>query len=408
MPLFQFEAVTYSGKTERGTVEGESLKIVRQQLINKGLVPVLITDIVADHALPNSEKKLFAGNKSISSKDLCVLTKQLALLVRSGISIEESLRIIAEDTNIKSHTHKLLETVLTDIRSGIPLSQALASHPKSFGTFFRGVVAAAEQSGQMGHVLSQVAIFLEKREALKQKALSAMVYPAMLISVSLMVIIFLMTYVVPQIVRVFESTKQKLPIITQIVMAISNFLTHWGLLLLIALLAGSLVFSYLLRKSEFKFWFDGFCLKIPVIGRLLLEFETARFSGTMSLLVEANIPILSALHHAKNTLSNTVLRKIVEDAEVRVSEGSSLAKSLAYQGIFSPILIHLIRSGEASGKLAEMLQYGAENSEQQAENKTKVFTNLLEPILILVMGFLVLGIVMAVMQPILEMNNGIR
>ncbi len=408
MPLFQFEAVTYSGKTERGTIEGESLKSVRQQLINKGLVPVLITDIVSDHASSGNNKKQFFKNISISSKDLCVLTKQLALLVRSGISIEESLTIIAEDAHIKSHKQKLLEIVLTDIRSGVPLSQALASHPKSFGTFYRGIVAAAEQSGQMGHVLSQVAIFLEKRESLKQKALSAMVYPAMLVSVSLMVIIFLMTYVVPQIVRVFESTKQKLPLITQIVMAISNFLTQWGLVLLIALLAASLVFSYLLRKPEFKFWFDGLCLKIPVVGRLLLEFESARFSGTMSLLVEANIPILSALHHAKNTLSNMVLRKILDGAEIRLSEGSSLAKAMAYQGIFSPILTHLIRSGEASGKLAEMLQYAAENSEQQAEHTTKVFTNLLEPILILVMGFLVLGIVMAVMQPILEMNNGIR
>ena len=370
-------------------------------------MPVLITDIVSQQASSGS-KSFFSSSQAISAKDLCILTKQLALLVRSGISIEESLSIIAEDSNIKSHTHKLLETVLMDIRSGIPLSQALASHPKSFGTFYRGIVAAAEQSGQMGHVLTQVGIFLEKREALKQKALSAMVYPAMLVSVSLMVIIFLMTYVVPQIVRVFESTKQKLPLITQIVMAISNFLTQWGLLLLITLLAGSLVFNYLLRKPAFKFWFDGFCLKIPLVGRLLLEFETARFSGTMALLVEANIPILSALHHAKNTLSNTVLRKIVEEAEIRLSEGSSFAKAMANQGIFSPILIHLIRSGEASGKLAEMLQYGAENSELEAEHKTKVFTNLLEPILILVMGFLVIGIVMAVMHPILEMNTGVR
>ena len=191
-------------------------------------------------------------------------------------------------------------------------------------------------------------------------------------------------------------------------MAISNFLTHWGLPLLIALLACLLLFNHLLRKPAFKYWFDDICLKIPFIGRLLLEFETARFSGTMSLLVGANIPILSALHYSKNTLSNRVLRKTVDEAEIRLNEGSSFAKAMAHQGIFSPILIHLIRSGEASGKLSEMLQYGAENSELEAEHKTKVFTNLLEPVLILIMGFLVLGIVMAVMQPILEMNNGIR
>jgi general secretion pathway protein F len=407
MPLFQFEALTYSGKTERGTIEGESVRVVKQLLLNKGLVPVSIRDAISGNTA-RRQGSLFSGSKAISSKDLSILTKQLALLVKAGIPIEEALSVIAQDGGIKQHTQKILEEVLSDIRSGIPLSQAIANHPKSFGTFYQGIVAAAEQSGQMGQVLTHLAIFLEKREALKQKALGAMVYPAMLVSVSIMVIVFLMTYVVPQIVRVFESTKQKLPLITQIVMVISNFLTQWGLLLLIILLVGFLAFSYLLRRPAFKYGFDSFCLKIPLIGRLLLEFETARFSGTMSLLVGANIPILSALHHAKNTLSNTVLRKTVEEAEIRLSEGSSFAKAMAHQGIFSPILIHLIRSGEASGKLSEMLQYGADNAELEAEHKTKVFTNLLEPVLILVMGFLVLGIVMAVMQPILEMNNGIR
>jgi general secretion pathway protein F len=260
----------------------------------------------------------------------------------------------------------------------------------------------------MAEVLTQLAVFLEKREALKQKALGALVYPATLLSVSFAVIIFLMTYVVPQIVRVFESTKQKLPAITQVVMAVSNFLSQWGLILLLAGLLGTLIFKYLLRRPEFKYRCDAFCLNIPVVGPLLLEFETARFAGTMALLVGANIPILSALHHSKNTLSNLVLKQTIELAEARLSEGSSLAKAIGNQGIFSPILVHLIRSGEASGQLAEMLRYAAENAEAEAEHKTKLFTNLLEPLLILVMGGLVLGIVMAVMQPILEMNNGIR
>ena len=407
MPLFQFEAITYSGQTERGTIEGESLRAVKQLLISKELIPVSITD-VESHQTTQKKRTLFASHKAISSKDLSIFSKQLALLVRAGISIEEALSIMAEDSNVKAHMQKILDAILTDIRSGIPLSQAIASHPQSFGTFYQGIVAAAEQAGQMGQVLTQLALFLEKREALKQKALSAMVYPAMLVSVSVMVIVFLMTYVVPQIVRVFESTKQKLPLITQIVMTISNFLTEWGLFLLIAITLGLLLFNYLLSKPRFKYQFDSFCLKIPLIGKLLLEFETARFSGTMSLLVEAHIPILSALHHAKNTLSNSVLRQTIEHAETRLSEGSSFAKAMAHQGIFSPVLIHLIKSGEASGKLAEMLRYGAENAELEAEHKTKVFTNLLEPLLILLMGFLVLGIVMAVMQPILEMNNGIR
>jgi len=407
MPLFEFEAITYSGKTERGTIEGESLRAVKQLLMGKELVPVAITQVLATSSASVFDT-FFNKNRPISSQDLSILSKQLALLVKSGISIEDAIGIIAENSNVKPHTQHILELILSDIRSGMPLSQAIANHPQSFGNFYQGVVAAAEQSGQMGHVLTQLAQFLEKRESLKQKALGAMVYPAMLVSISILVVVFLMTYVVPQIVRVFESTRQKLPLITQIVMAISNFLTQYGLLLVMSLFLSLLIFNHLLKRPSFKYAFDQWCLKLPILGTLLLEFETARFSGTMSLLVGANVPILSALHHAKNTLSNSVLKKTIDQAESRLKEGASLAKAMAQQGIFSPILVHLIRSGEASGKLAEMLQYGAENAEMEAENKTKIFTNLLEPLLILLMGFLVLAIVMAVMEPILEMNNGIR
>jgi general secretion pathway protein F len=407
MPLFQFEAVTYSGKTEQGTVEGDSIRSVRQMLMNKELVPISIKGIDSIRP-PSGFSSFFSNSKPISKSDLSILSKQLAVLVRAGIPIEEAISIIVENGDLKAHTHRILENLLSDLRSGLSFSQAITNHPKSFGTFFQGVVSAAEQSGQMGNVLTKLANFLEKREALKQKALGAMVYPLILIGVSMSVIIFLMTYVVPQIVRVFDSTKQKLPWITQLVMTISNFLTHWGLICLIGFVISLILFNLMLKRPLFKYQFDQFCLKIPVVGKLILEFETARFSGTMALLVGANIPILSALFYAKNTLSNTVLRKTIDDAEVRLSEGTSFAKAIAHQGIFSPILVHLIRSGEASGKLAEMLQYGAENAELEAENKTKMFTNLLEPILILLMGVLVLGIVLAVMEPILDMNNGIR
>jgi general secretion pathway protein F len=407
MPLFKFEAVTYAGKSERGTVEGESVQAVRQLLLNKELVPISITKVTLTQAAAN-ERSLFSSQRSISAKDLSILSKQLALLVKSGISIEDSFTILSEDTGIKKHTRKVLDSILADIRSGMPLSQALANHPQSFGAFYQGIVAASEQSGQMAQVLTQLSIFLEKREALKQKALGALVYPATLLSVSFFVIIFLMTYVVPQIVRVFESTKQQLPAITQVVMALSNFLNQWGLTLLLAGLLSALIFKYMLRRQEFRYRCDALYLKLPIVGKLLLEFETARFAGTMALLVGANVPILSALHHSKNTLSNLVLKETIGMAEARLAEGTSLAKAIAKQGVFSPILVHLIRSGEASGQLAEMLSYAAENAEAEAETKTKIFTNLLEPVLILLMGGLVLTIVMAVMQPILEMNNGIR
>ena len=260
----------------------------------------------------------------------------------------------------------------------------------------------------MGQVLTQLAEFLEKRQALKQKALAALVYPAMLTGVSFMVILFLMTYVVPQIARVFESTKQVLPFSTRFVLGLSHLLVDWGWLLVMATIAIIYLAKRMLERPDLRLRFDTFYLNLPIIGPLLLGFETARFANTIAMLVSANVPILLALQSAKNTLSNHLLKKAIDATELRLREGASLSRALGSQGAFSPILIHLIRSGEASGQLAEMLKYGAENAELEAEQKTKIFTSLLEPVLILSMGLLVLGIVMAVMQPILQMNSGIR
>jgi general secretion pathway protein F len=300
------------------------------------------------------------------------------------------------------------KSIFAELRAGLPLSQAIASQEASFDSLYQGVVAAAEQSGQMGQVLTQLAQFLEKRQALKQTALSALAYPVMLTGVSFMVILFLMTYVVPQIARVFQSTKQTLPLITRFVLGFSNFLVDWGWLLLIAIVATIYFAKKALQRADIRLRFDRFILNLPVLGPLLLGFETARFANTMAMLVSANVPILNALKSARNTLSNHVLRQAIDSTELRLREGAALSRALGSQGVFSPILIHLIRSGEASGQLGEMLKYSAENAELEAEQKTKIFTSLLEPILILLMGLLVLGIVMAVMQPILEMNSAIH
>ncbi len=407
MARYTFEAFTFAGKTEKGTIESDSLRQAKQQLVAKNLVPIKV-ELEFSQASQSSWQNLLNPQKSITPKELAIITKQLALLVKSGIAIDEAVGLISDEIGLKKHIKLILENIVSELRSGLPLSKAIAAHPKSFTPFYQGVISAAEQSGKMGHVLTQLATFLEKRQALSQKAKSAMIYPIMLACVSIMVILFLMTYVVPQIVKVFESTKQSLPLITQIVMSLSSFLTQWGLLLLTVILAIALLCKKLLQDPRRKLSFDRFCLRIPTIGNLLLAFDTAKFAGTMSMLIDANVPILVALNHAKNTLNNSVLRLAIEQTEIRLKEGSTLFKALGAQGVFSPILIYLIRSGEASGKLAEMFQYGGENAELEAEQKTTIFTNLLEPILILVMGLLVLGIVMAVMQPILEMNSGIR
>ena len=406
MPRYRFEALSYAGKSERGSVEGESVRAVRQALMAKQLVPVTIEPEM-EWGKQHFWNKWFSENKSLSRADLTMLTKQLAILVRSGVQIDEALSVLAEEAS-QAHVKTILRAVVAELRAGLPLSKAVAGQSDSFDSLYQGVVAAAEQSGKMGQVLTQLAEFLEKRQALRQKAMGALAYPAMLTGVAFMIVLFLMTYVVPQIARVFQSTKQALPFSTRFIMAFSEFLVNWGWLLVILLIAAIFYTRRAIAKEDIRLKIDRALLNAPLLGPLLLGFETARFANTMAMLVSANVPILTALHSARSTLGNSVLRAAIDSTEVRLREGTSLSRALGSQGVFSPILIHLIRSGEASGKLAEMLKYGAENAELESEQKTKIFTSLLEPLLILVMGLMILGIVMAVMQPILEMNSGVR
>ena len=406
MPRYRFEALTYAGKSERGSIDGETLRAVRQALMAKQLVPVSI-ELETEWGKQRFWNKWFSENKPLSRADLTLITKQIAILVRSGVQIDETLSVLAEESS-QPHVKAVLQAVVAELRSGLPLSKAIATQPQSFDPLYQGVVGAAEQSGKMGQVLTQLAEFLEKRQALKNKALGALAYPAMLTGVAFMIVLFLMTYVVPQIARVFQSTKQALPFSTRFILALSEFLVNWGWLLAIVIVGVVFYVRRALKKEDFRSKVDRALLNLPLIGPLLLGFETARFANTMAMLVAANVPILTALHSARDTLNNMVLRAAIDSTEVRLREGSSLARALGGQGVFSPILIHLIRSGEASGKLAEMLKYGAENSELESEQRTKIFTSLLEPLLILCMGLMVLGIVMAVMQPILEMNSGVR
>ena len=406
MPRYRFEALTYAGKSERGSVEAESARAVRQILMAKQLVPVNI-ELEAEWGQKPFWNKWASQNKPLSRADLAVITKQIAILVRSGVQIDEALSVLAEETS-QAHVKTVLQAVVSELRAGLPLSRAIAGQPQSFDPLYQGVVGAAEQSGKMGQVLTQLAEFLEKRQALKQKAMGALAYPIMLTGVAFMIVLFLMTYVVPQIARVFQSSKQALPFSTRFILTLSDFMVNWGWLLLALIVAGFFYGRRALAKEDVRLKFDRILLNLPLLGPLLLGFETARFANTMAMLVSANVPILTALHSARSTLSNSVLRVAIDSTEIRLREGATLARALCSQGVFSPILIHLIRSGEASGKLGEMLKYGAENAELESEQKTKIFTSLLEPLLILVMGLMVLGIVMAVMQPILEMNSGVR
>jgi general secretion pathway protein F len=406
MPQYRFEAVTFSGKTEKGIVDADSIKSAKNYLLNKQLAPLhieLASQSDRNHWFSNYLEK----RQKLSTGELAMLTRQLALLIKSGLPIDEALLILSEETS-KKNVKETIKRISSEVRSGMPLSKALGTQTQNFDKLYQGIVAAAEQSGRMSQVLNQLAVFLEKKEALKQKAMGALVYPLMLTGVSLMVIIFLMTYVVPQITKVFESSKQSLPFLTKVIMGLSHFINDWGWLFIIICLLIIIMIKRILNIPEYKLRFDQWCLNFPVIGTLILSFETARFASTLSMLTGANVSILAALQSSSETLRNNVLKNAITITIQRLKEGATLSRALGSQAVFSPLLIHLIRTGESSGKLSEMLQYAADNAESEAERKTKMMSNLLEPTLILMMGLIVLVIVLAVMQPILEMNHGIR
>jgi general secretion pathway protein F len=408
MAIYHFEAVTYAGTVKSGDIEGENIKAVRHSLLMQELVPVEII-LTNQLAIKNQRKwhQTLFDEKALSRQELSMLTKQLSILVRSGIQIDAALSVLSDETN-QNHVKKVLSSVISGIRSGLPFSKAIAAEPLSFDYLYQGVISAAEHSGNMALILADLSDFLEKRQQLKQKALGALIYPAALTGVAFMIVIFLMIYVVPQISKVFESSRQVLPFSTQLVMNISELLLHWGWLIALVFVMIGIVAKWLIAKKDIRFKLDQKLLKIPMLGRLILSFETSRFAGTMAMLISANVPILLALNSASNTLKNTVLITAINNSSIQIQEGLSLSKSLDSQGVFSPILIHLIRSGEASGNLGEMLKHASDNAELESEQKARIFTGLIEPILILVMGLMVLLIVMAVMQPILEMNAGVR
>lgn len=406
MARFRFEAVAYDGQTEKGAIDADSLKAARQQLLDKGLVPVKV-EPESESTQKSGLAGLLSSRRAISPADLAVVTKQFALLVRSGLPMDDALKLLADESP-KATTRQVLMAMVEELHSGVPLSKAMKTQSATFDSLFQSVVAAAEQSGLMGQVLTQYAEFLEKRQANRQKVIAAMVYPIMLIGVSFLVMTVLMVYVIPQVTRVFQSTRQKLPAMTEIVMSISAFLTQWGWALLIgSLLAGWGVRQWLKRPAA-RLAFDTRCISLPLIGPVLLAQNTARFANTMAMLVGANVPILSALKSARTTLANTYMQAAIESTEMQVREGTSLSRALGSQGVFSPLFVHMLRSGEATGQLAEMLKFGAENAEFESDKTTRMFTSVLEPVMILFMGMMVLVIVMAVMQPILEMNSGIR
>ncbi len=399
MSAFEFTALDKIGRTRKGVQEGDTPRQIRQQLREQGLTPLCIDEVIR----PITQQK----HRRISATDLALLTRQLATLVRSGLALEETLRAISEQTE-KPRLKSMLLAVRSRVLEGHSLANGLGNFPNVFPAVYRATVAAGEQSGHLDLVLERLAEYTENRQYIQQKTLLALFYPTLLSGVAILVVIGLLAYVVPQVVQVFEHIDQQLPWLTRALIALSDFLLNWGIWLLLLLIAAVVGLRYSLRFEKPLAVFHRLLLHIPLISRLERGANVARFTRTLSILTESGVPMLEALQITSQVISNRPIQQAVFAATNKVREGSSLHAALQQSGLFPPMTLHLIASGETGGNLESMLERAAIMQERELETLIGVLLGLFEPLLILLMGGIVLTIVLAILMPIFELNQLIR
>ncbi|MGS0743510.1 type II secretion system inner membrane protein GspF [Glaciimonas sp. GG7] len=405
MPAFRYEAVDAVGHATKGVLNADSAKAARIALRAQGLLPISV-DLIAQHADARSTARRRFG-EHLSTIEIALFTRQLASLLEAGLPLEQALTALLEQAE-RPYQRDLIASIRSDVTGGASLSAALASHPADFADIYRALVASGEQIGQLSRVLSRLADYIERRNALVQKIKLAFTYPAIVTVVAFVIVIFLLTYVVPQIVAVFANTKQKLPLLTILMLAISDFVRHFGWIVALIGIAAAYGWRVALKNPATRMRWHTWLLRAPIYGKFERSLNTARFASTLAITTGSGVPILKALQTSRDTLSNVAMRQLVDTAAASVSEGVSLAHALARQQHFPPMLIHMIRAGEATGALPAMLDRAANAQEQDLERRAMTIAGLLEPALILAMGVVVLLIVLAVLMPIIEINQLIR
>lgn len=404
MPAFEFTALDVTGREHKGVLEGDSPRQVRQQLRERQWTPLAVQEVAAREA---KSALRFSLRRGVAAADLALMTRQLATLVRSGLPLEEAVRAVSQQTE-KARLKSMLLGVRSRVMEGHTLAAGLAEFPHVFPELYRATVAAGEQSGHVDVVLERLADYTEARQLLRNKVQLALIYPIILTVVALSVVALLMVFVVPKVVQVYENTQQVLPFITIAVIAISDFLRDWGVVLLVLLGFGVSALGWALRKPKPRQALHHLLLRTPLVKRLVRSSNSARFCRTFGILTASGVPVLDAMRISAQVLNNLPMRESVEEAARKVREGAGISKALEVSGYFPPIVVHLIASGEASGKLEEMLDRAAMNQERELEGRVATLMGAFEPLLILVMGVFVLIIVLAILLPIFDLNQLVK
>ncbi len=403
MSAFHYQALDANGKSQQGIIEADSGRQARTQLRESGMFVVELGDVTSNQ----SARQFNFSRQRISLSDLSLLLRQLATLLEAGLPLEQALSVLIEQS---SHPYQrgLMAALRADVLAGNTLAHAMEQHPNDFPEIHRALIRAGEASGELDAVMSKLATYSENQQALQQKVLLAFVYPAIVTMVAILVIGGLLLYVVPQVVSVFQQSHQALPWLTRSLIWVTDILTATWFYLLLLLIAAIYAAKHMLRQEAVRARLHRRLLRLPILGRMIQGVNTARMASTLSILFGSGVPLLTAMSAASGVVGNLPMRYALEDAANKVREGVSLSRALASSGLFPPVLIHLIASGEKSGKLDTMLDRVSKQQEQEVSGFISVLTSLLEPVLILVMGAVVLVIVLAILLPIIQMNQLIK
>jgi len=402
MGAYQYTAVDALGKERKGVLEGDTARQVRGMLRERSLIPVQVTELAGKRG--SSARRTPSLGRGVSALDLALMTRQLATLSRAGLPLEEALQAVSEQTE-KQRMKNTLLGVRAKVMEGHTLAAGLEAFPGAFPIVYRATIAAGEQAGRLDTVLERLADYTESRHSLRQKISHALIYPIVLTLLAAAIIVLMLVFVVPKVVGVFESTGQTLPALTRGLIALSTFLQNWWWLLIIGVILGAIGFVRFFRETGPRRRLHRSILRLPVFGKVARGLNTARFTRTLSILSSSGVPVLEALRISGTVVMNIPMREAIEEATVRVREGAAIGASLARSGLFPPMSIHLISSGEASGELDSMLERAASHQESEMDSLLSTMLSILEPAMIVFMGLIVLTIVMAILLPIFQLNQ---
>jgi general secretion pathway protein F len=413
MPAYSFEALSADGATRKGIIEADTARAARGMLRAQALVPLAVLPVGGGANAKGTPDSGTGWNATLWSRPvfnataLAIWTRQIAGLVTSGLPLERALTALSEESEDPAQ-RQLVAGLRAEVNGGTAFAAALALHPREFSATYCAVIGAGEHSGHLGGVLERLADDLEQSQELKAKLIGAALYPAIVSLVAIAIVMFLLGYVVPQVAQVFAGSKRALPTLTVIMLGLASFVRNQGWLMLLTLIAAAGGFKLAWTSAAFREKFDAFWLTLPILGKLARGYNAARFAGTLAMLAGAGVPILRALQAAADTLSNRAMRADALDALVLVREGTPLASALAHKKHFPGLLSMFARLGEQTGQLPVMLDRAARQLGTEVQRRALQLATLLEPLLIVVMGLVVMLIVLAVLMPIIQLNQLVK